>query len=206
MDSRFFVQFVEKNINQKLRSKSKSNLKSLKNIFFILSIRDKQNHLLHRKLTQVALINVKQSARFSSCTIVLLMLIIIIGSLITKWLLLQPIHNELVNKYNQNESIYYERNTFCNLIDLEDFNMLTFPITCFLILLFIIFSQRTSCMRGKCKGYFAPILPLDFYIHIKRKFAAVIFAIIADELLNILNEVFTESDSSDQGRKILFHS
>lgn len=83
--------------------------------------------------------------------------------------------------------------------------MLTFPIAFLLILIFAILSKRTSFMRGKCKGYFAPVLPLDFYVHIKRKFAAVIFAIVADELLFIIRQVLTDNSSSNQGLiEILF--
>ena len=83
--------------------------------------------------------------------------------------------------------------------------MLTFPIAFLLIVIFAIFSKRTSCMRGKCKDYFVPVLPLDFYVHIKRKFAAVIFAIIADELLSIIRQVLTDNSSSNYGlTEILF--
>ena len=134
------------------------------------------------------------------------MIIITTVALIIKWLLLQPIHNELVNKYQQNQPIYYQRIAFCDLIDFENFNMLTFPIACFLILLFIISSKRTSFMREKCHGYFAPVLPLDFYVHIKRQFAAVVFAIIADELLDIVTGVLQGNQSSDQGWILFFHS
>jgi hypothetical protein len=132
------------------------------------------------------------------------MLIITTIALIVKWLLLQPIHNELVDKYKQGELLFYERNSFCDLIDLEDFNMLTFPIACLIILIFIIFSKRTSCMRQKLKGYCAPVIPIDFYIHIKRKFAAVVFAVIADELLDIVDQVITGNTSEGEGLNLFF--
>ncbi len=54
-------------------------------------------------------------------------------------------------------------------------------------------------MRQKLKGYFAPVIPIDFYIHIKRKFAAVVFAVIADELLDIVNQVITGNTSEGEG-------
>lgn len=147
----------------------------------------------------MALINVKQSARCSSIIVAVLTFTVATGGLLVKWSLLQPIHNELVSKYQQQEPVYYERNSFCAIIDLQDFNMLTFPIACCLILIFIVFSKRSSCMPGKCKGYIAPVLPLDFYIHVKRKFAAVVFAVIADDLLDVVTEVITGNTSTDQG-------
>jgi hypothetical protein len=127
------------------------------------------------------------------------MLIVTVVALVVKWSLLQPIHNELVNKYKKNETIFYQRNSICNLIDVSDLNMLTFPIACFLILIFASFSKRTSYRRNKLNGYIAPVLPIDFYIHIKRKFAAVVFAIIADELLDIVNQIIAGNTSTGQG-------
>lgn len=132
------------------------------------------------------------------------MFIVAIIALIVKWLLLQPIHDELVKKYGDKEAVYYDRNSFCDIIDLQDFNLLTFPIACFVILIFIIFSKRASCLREKCKGYIAPVIPLDFYIHVKRKFAAVVFALIADELLDIITQVITGNSSSNQGTRGIF--
>lgn len=127
------------------------------------------------------------------------MIVITTAALLIKWSLLQPIHNELVKKFQQDEPLFYTRNSFCNLIDLADFNMFTFPIACCVIFIFIIFSKRTSCMRNKFNGYFAPVIPIDFYSHIKRKFAIVVFAIIADELLDIINQILNGNSSNANG-------
>ena len=176
--------------------KYKKTFKRLKIFFFNLELIRMIYSLL--KLTDVALTNVKRSARFSSCFIAILMLIITVLALITKWLLLKPIHNELVDKYKQEEPVFYQRQSFCNLIDLEDMNMLTFPIACFLLIIFIIFSKRTSCGKQNLHSYIGPVIAVDFYVHIKRKFAAVIFAIIAEELLDIINQVLN-GESSEGG-------
>ncbi|CAF0739179.1 unnamed protein product [Rotaria sordida] len=163
-----------------------------------------QNDLPNSTLTPMALINIKQSARFSSFSIAILMLIITAAGLTVKWSLLQPIHNELVNKYKRADLLFYERNSICNIIDLEDFNMLTLPVACFFMLIFIIFSKRTSCMKKKLNGHVAPIVPIDFYTHIKRKFAAVVFAIIADELLDIVNQVINGNTSKEEGVIVVY--
>ena len=55
-------------------------------------------------------------------------------------------------------------------------------------------------MRKQCEGYVGPVIPLDFYVHIKRKFAAVVFAIIADELLDIINQVINGNTSNGEGK------
>ncbi len=198
MDSLFSVGFVEEKNNQK-KKKGKTIKIKLKNISFVLVLSNDENDVLNPKLTQVALTNVKESTRFSSCFIAILMSIITTVALVVKWSLLQPIHNELVNKYKQDELLYYNRNSFCDLIDLEDFNLLTFPLACLFVLIFAIFSKRTSFMRNKFKSYFAPVIPLDFYIHIKRKFAAVVFAVISDELLDIVTQVVSGDTSGDGG-------
>ncbi|CAF2333515.1 unnamed protein product [Rotaria sp. Silwood2] len=163
-----------------------------------------ENDLRNPPWMHMALTDVKQSARFSSFVIAILMLIITVAGLTVKWSLLQSIHNELVNKYKRADLLFYERNSICNIVDLEDFNMLTFPVACFFILIFIIFSKRTSCMKKKLNGYIAPIVPIDFYVHIKRKFAAVVFAIIADELLDIINQVINGNTSQDQGVIVVY--
>ena len=201
MDLQFGVLLDGKNNNPRERRKSKKkNIRNLQS-FCIPSVRTNEIHPVNPKLTAIALTNVKQSARCSSLIIALLVFIVATIALIVKWLLLQPIHNELVNKYQEKEPVYYDRNSFCDIIDLQDFNLLTFPIACFLILIFVIFAKRTSCLREKCKGYVAPVIPLDFYIHVKRKFAAVVFAIVADELLDIITQVLTGNTSSNQGTR-----
>ncbi|CAF0783583.1 unnamed protein product [Adineta steineri] len=166
--------------------------------------RNDQNIGLNPNLTHVVIVNVKRSARLSSCFIAILMLIVTTVALVTKWSLVQPIHNELVKKYQEQDLLFYTRKSFCRLIDFEDFNMLTFPIACLLVIIFIIFSKRTSCMRQKLKGYIAPVIPIDFYMHIKRKFAAVVFAIIADELVDIVSQVLLGETSNDDGVIVVY--
>ncbi|CAF0776749.1 unnamed protein product [Rotaria sp. Silwood1] len=164
----------------------------------------KQNDLSNPTRIHMAFTDVKESARFSSFFIAILMLIITVTGLIVKWSLLRPIHNELVNKYKRADLLFYERNSICTFIDLEDFNMLTFPVACFFLLIFIIFSKRTSCMKQKLNGHIAPIVPIDFYVHIKRKFAAVVFAIISDELLDIVNQVINGNTPKGEGVIVVY--
>jgi hypothetical protein len=83
----------------------------------------------------------------------------------------------------------------------EEFNMFTFPIACFLVLLFIVTTKRKSSQENSyCYGYFAIPIPLDFFAHVKRTFAAVIFAVVADELSNLVNQFINRNSSSaDEG-------
>ena len=140
------------------------------------------------KLIDTAFKAARRSARRSSCIIFIFMCIFAAGALLSKWAIIQQIHNEIVHKYHTNQSLYYTQNPICGVIDLQQFNVLTFPIACFLIILFIIRTKRTSLLRDKCYGYGAPPMPVDFLSHIDRKFAAVVFAICADELLAIMEE------------------
>jgi hypothetical protein len=127
-------------------------------------------------------------------------MIILVGiALVSKWSIIQPIHNEIVHKYQTDEPIYYIQNSFCNIINLKEFNVITFPFACLLIILFIIRTKRTSFMRDKCYGYGAPPMPVDFISEIDRKFAAVVFAICADELLSIIQEVINGSSTKVNG-------
>jgi hypothetical protein len=157
------------------------------------------------KLSQIAFTNIKQSARFSSCLTVILILIISVITLVVKWSLLQPIHNEIMNKYKTGQLLFYNRISFCDLIDLQDFNIITVPIASLIILIFIIFSKRTSYMTEKFNGYFAPVMPLDFYINIQRQFFAVVFAAIADELLDIVNQTINGDTPQNQGLSLFLY-
>lgn len=130
----------------------------------------------------------RRKTRRSSCIIFIFMCIVAAAALLSKWAIIQQIHNEIVHKYYTNQSLYYTQNSICGVINLQQFNVLTFPIACFLIILFIIRTKRTSLARNKCYGYGAPPMPVDFLSHIDRKFAAVVFAICADELLSIMEE------------------
>jgi hypothetical protein len=75
--------------------------------------------------------------------------------------------------------------------------MFTFPLACLLIFIFIVTTKRKSANRlDRCKGYFAVPIPLDFFAHINRTFAAVTFAIVANELSNFANLFISENASS----------
>ena len=160
---------------------------------------DKSKDVPKLKYTDVALTNVKQSARFSSCIIAVLMIIVTALALMTEWLLVKPIHNEMVRKFEERDQLFFERNSICGIIDLSDFNMLTFPVACLITLIFILRSKRSSFMRPKLKGYIGPVIPIDFFLHIKRKFAAVVFAIMSNELLDIINQAVNGNTSKGEG-------
>ena len=116
------------------------------------------------------------------------MCILAATALLSTWAIIQPIHNEIVHKYETQQPVYYTPNSICKVMNIRQFNMLTFPFACFLILVFIIRTKRTSLLRDKCYGYGGPPVPVDFLSHVDRKFAAVVFAICADELLSILEQ------------------
>lgn len=79
----------------------------------------------------------------------------------------------------------------------EEFNMFTFPLACLLILIFIVTTKRKSSNRADyCNGYFAIPIPLDFFAHVNRTFAAVTFAIVANELSNFANQFINDNASS----------
>jgi hypothetical protein len=127
------------------------------------------------------------------------MCILAATALLSTWAIIQPIHDEIVRKYENNQSVYYIPNSICNVINLQQFNVLTFPVACFLIILFIIRTKRTSLLRDKCYGYGGPPIPVDFIAHIDRKFAAVVFAICADELLSIMEEAISGNSPKADG-------
>jgi len=131
-------------------------------------------------------------------------MILAVVALVSKWSIIQPIHDEIVYKYETNQSLYYVQNPFCNTMHLQQFNVITFPVACLLILIFIVRTKRTSFMRDKCYGYGGPAIPLDFISHIDRKFAAVVFAVCADELLEIMQAAFSDNSSTSVG-VILFY-
>ena len=151
------------------------------------------------RLIDVALHRARQSARLSSCINFVLTVLLAAVALLAKWSIIQPIHNEVVHKYQMNQTIYYEQNYICQIINLKDFNVLTFPVACFLILVFTVCSQRTSFMKDRCRGYGAAPMPLDFLSHFDRKFAGVIFAICVDELIIILQEALNGSGKKGEG-------
>ena len=149
------------------------------------------------KLIDLALKTAYRSARFSSCIIGCFMLIVTICALLIKWTIIRSIHNEIVDKYQRNQTIYFTPNSFCRIFKLEYSNLITYPIGGLCILIFIVRTKRTSCLREHWHGYGAPPIPADFLSHIDRKFVAVVFAICSDELVKIMNELINGSSSSD---------
>ncbi|CAF3548717.1 unnamed protein product [Rotaria sp. Silwood1] len=147
----------------------------------------------------LALKNAKKSAHISSCLVACLTIILTAVALISKWSLIQPIHNEVAAKYRTNQSIYYKPNSFCDTMSLQEFNVITFPVACFLILILIIRTKRTSLVPNLCYGYGAPPMPIDFLSHVDRKFAAVVFAVCADELLLIMITVINGTAAKGEG-------
>jgi hypothetical protein len=138
----------------------------------------------------------RRTARLESCITTVFVCILAAAASLATWGIIQPIHDEVVRKFKSREPVYFTENSICRVIDLQDFNVLTFPVACFLIILFIIRTKRTSLLRDKCYGYGGPPIPIDFLSHRDRKFAAVVFAICADELLTILEEAINGGSTS----------
>ncbi len=146
----------------------------------------------------------KKTTSLPTCIIGILVIIVAGGTLVAKWSILQNIHDKIVGKYRRNEPIYYDTKSFCNIIKIQGFNVVTFPFACVLIIVCTVVTKRLSLMRDKCHGYIAPAIPIDFLSHIDRKFAAVVFAITADELLEIVQDITGTSSSKDLGVLVRF--
>ncbi|CAF0985454.1 unnamed protein product, partial [Didymodactylos carnosus] len=150
-------------------------------------------------VSTVAVDHFKKTCSITSVIITVLMFLIAAAALIIKAFLLKPIHNDIVNKYQTNQTLLYIPNDICSVINLQDFNMFTFPVACALIILYAILSKRSSFKKNLYKGYFAPPVPLDYFARIKRKLAAVVFAVTAADLLEIVYQVLTENTSNGEG-------
>jgi hypothetical protein len=70
--------------------------------------------------------------------------------------------------------------------------------------MFIVRTKRVSLWRTKCGGYIAPPMPIDFISHVDRKFAAVVFAVCADELITILQNVFGDNSKKGEGIIVVY--
>ncbi|CAF1500535.1 unnamed protein product [Rotaria sordida] len=149
----------------------------------------KKENIEYPKLLDVALKTARRAPRLSLFLTTVLIIIVATAGLLGKWKILQPIHDEIVNKYQTKQSLYYIPNSFCNSIIFDQFNVITFPVACLLIIMFITVTKRTSLMRDKCHGYGGLPIPVDFISGVDRKFAAVVFAICADELITIFLEL-----------------
>ena len=144
------------------------------------------------------------SLHVSTYVFIALILILTSSALFIKWSILQPIHNEIVDKYRHNLSLFFEPHRICQVINYQKFNLIMFPMSCILILLFAIEHKRVSFVPHKCHGRFAPPVPVDFFTDINRTFVAVTFAICANELLVIVNNAFNTSISSDKGIVLVY--
>ncbi|CAF4000522.1 unnamed protein product, partial [Rotaria sp. Silwood1] len=60
----------------------------------------------------------------------------------------------------------------------------------------VMITKRESYQINRCcKGYFGLPIPLDFFARVKRTFAAITFAIFADDLSNLANQFINENGS-----------
>ncbi|CAF1467776.1 unnamed protein product [Rotaria sordida] len=155
-------------------------------------------HNVHRKFSTVSTVEPESSRHILSFIIVIGTLILATATLIIKWTILQLIHNDIINKFKKNESLFFQRHSICKVMDVrQEFNVITLPAACLLIVIFSLTTKRVSFQRGKIfKGYIGIPIPLDFFVHVRRTFSAVIFAVYADDLLEIATGIFTRQGSS----------
>ncbi|UJR17722.1 hypothetical protein I4U23_004620 [Adineta vaga] len=143
------------------------------------------------------------SYRISSWITLIGTVILGICATIIKGIALNGIHKEIIDKLHNNQSLFYNRPSFCDRIYVQDdINIVTFPIACFLILLFVILTAKRQSFQRKqtWKNYFALPIPLDFFTCVQRTFSAVIFAIFADELFTIAIQLINGNTSTtDKG-------
>ncbi|CAF1362523.1 unnamed protein product, partial [Didymodactylos carnosus] len=150
-------------------------------------------------VSTVAVDHFKKTCSITLVIITVLMFLIAAAALIIKAFLVKPIHNDIVNKYQTNQTLLDIQSDICSVINLQDFNMFTFPVACALIILYATLSKRNSFKKNLCKGYFAPPVPLDYFARIKRKLAAIVFAVTAPELHEIVYQVVTKNTSNGEG-------
>ena len=130
-------------------------------------------------------------------------LAVLTATLLIRWSILKSIHEEIVAKFKSDEPIFFQRNSFCLTVgQTKEFNIITFPAACLLFLIFTLTTKRRAFQRGKWfNGYVGIPIPLDFFAHVKRTFAAMVFAVFADELLEIALDLFLSLVTpSDDGR------
>lgn len=131
-------------------------------------------------------------------------MILAAATLITRWILIQPIHDDIVDKFNRSQPLFFKRHPICDVIEIRDeFNIITFPAACLLFVMFSVTSKRVSFHHGKgCKGYIGVPIPFDVFAHVKRTFAAVIFSVSADDLIEIANRALRRNIPSSNDGKI----
>jgi hypothetical protein len=156
----------------------------------------------HRKLSTISIYEPTRLDYIRLLVTFVATAILTTTTLIIKWNIIQPIHDEIVDKFNKNESLFFQRHAICRVINVrQDFNIITFPVACLLLVIFSLITRRVSFKKGRgCRGYIGLPIPLDFFTHVKRTFAAVIFAISADELFDIAKQLFSRNKQpSGQG-------
>ena len=140
----------------------------------------------------------KSNRRIVAVILGIVTLLVAAAAVVIKWFLLKSVHDEIVGKRDRYEPLFFQRGSFCRFVEIpQDFNIVTFSTACLLILILSVTSKRVSFQRGKrCKGYVGLPIPMDFFSHVKRTFAAVIFAICANELLQIVNVILKGNPGS----------
>ena len=154
------------------------------------------------KVLEIPVTVLDRSRQKLSYTTAIGTILLAVFTLIVKWIILKSIHEEIIDKFKNQRPIFFKRHSICRIIDLTvEFNLFTFPVACFIILLFTITTKRISLRRNKyCCDYIGIPIPLNSFARVSRTLAAVIFGIFADELLSIANDVLRgNSWSSDKG-------
>ncbi|CAF1239994.1 unnamed protein product [Adineta ricciae] len=139
------------------------------------------------KLKEIFVIHAKKTFTSKTTAVAVLVILIAVATLLIRWSLVKNIHSEVVTRFEHDGSAYFDSASVCDLFNMEYVNVITIPAAVLVIIICAVINQRASFKRDKCKGYGAPPMPLDFFSHIDRKFAMVIFALISNDLLEILN-------------------
>ena len=143
------------------------------------------------------------SHRGRSIIVTVFTLLLFVGALLIRWFILKAMHNQIVEKFKNGEPVFFQRAAFCRVMNInKEFNIITFPAACLFMLILTVITKRRSFQRGKwCRGYVGIAIPIDFVAHVKRTFAAVVFAMLSDELLEIVHTVFLPSgEDPPEGR------
>ena len=162
-----------------------------------------ETHTSYRKFRNISRLVPKPSHRRRSIIVTAATLLLVVGTLLTRWFILKAIHEQVIEKLKNGQVLFFRPPAFCRVIDnTKEFNIITFPAACLFILILTVITRRVSFQRGKwCWGYVGIPMPIDFFAHVKRVFAAVIFAIFSDELVEIVYTVFSfDGGDSSEGR------
>ena len=159
----------------------------------------------YRELPTILHPATSSTRRIRALIVGLITVVFATATLITRWILIQSIHDGIVDKFNRSQPLFFKRHPICDVIEIRDeFNIITFPAACLLFVMFSLTSKRVSFHHGKgCKGYIGVPIPFDVFTHVKRTFAAVIFSVSADDLIEIANRALRRNISSSNDGKIL---